>query len=101
MAGHLSADRTLERISTTAWWPKWKIDTQLYVASCDRCQKANKATGKRFGLLQRIEEPTYPWEIINMDFVTALPPAGKENFNACLVIADRFSKRTRFLPCHK
>ncbi|KAG0147553.1 hypothetical protein CROQUDRAFT_697731, partial [Cronartium quercuum f. sp. fusiforme G11] len=41
-----------------------------YVASCERYQKANKPTGKRFGLLQRIEEPTYPWEIINMDFVT-------------------------------
>ena len=36
-----------------------------------------------------------------MDFVTGLPPAGVENFNCCLVIVDRFSKRTRLLPCHK
>ena len=101
LSGHLSEDRTLERVSTSAWWNQWKLETQTYVASCDRCQKSNKATGKRFGLLQKIEEPTYPWEIINMDFVTGLPPAGVENFNCCLVVVDRFSKRTRFLPCYK
>lgn len=36
-----------------------------------------------------------------MDFVTGLPAAGKENYNCCLVIVDRFSKRVRLLPCFK
>jgi hypothetical protein len=85
----------------SAWWPKWRKEVKEYCATCDRYQKANKETGKRFGLLQKITEPWSRWEVINMDFVTALPPAGKENFNAVLVIVDRFSKQARFLPCHK
>ncbi|MBW0495905.1 hypothetical protein O181_035620 [Austropuccinia psidii MF-1] len=36
-----------------------------------------------------------------MDWVTGLVPGGKENFNACLIIVDRFSKSMRCLPCHK
>ncbi|MBW0470401.1 hypothetical protein O181_010116 [Austropuccinia psidii MF-1] len=32
-----------------------------------------------------------------MDWVTG----GKRNFNACLVIVDRYSKNLRCLPCHK
>ncbi|MBW0467403.1 hypothetical protein O181_007118 [Austropuccinia psidii MF-1] len=36
-----------------------------------------------------------------MDWVTGLVPGGKENFYACLILADRFSKSMRFLPCHK
>ncbi|MBW0537670.1 hypothetical protein O181_077385 [Austropuccinia psidii MF-1] len=36
-----------------------------------------------------------------MDWVTGLVPGGKEKYNACLIIADRFSKSMRFLPCHK
>ncbi|MBW0466984.1 hypothetical protein O181_006699 [Austropuccinia psidii MF-1] len=36
-----------------------------------------------------------------MDWVTRLFPGGKENFNACLIIVDRFSKSMRCLPCHK
>ncbi|MBW0477817.1 hypothetical protein O181_017532 [Austropuccinia psidii MF-1] len=36
-----------------------------------------------------------------MDWVTGLVPGGKEKFNACLIIVDRFSKSMRVLPCHK
>ncbi|MBW0491685.1 hypothetical protein O181_031400 [Austropuccinia psidii MF-1] len=36
-----------------------------------------------------------------MDWVTGLVAEGKESFNACLVIADRYSKSVRCLPCHK
>ncbi|MBW0494030.1 hypothetical protein O181_033745 [Austropuccinia psidii MF-1] len=36
-----------------------------------------------------------------MDWVTGLVPGGKENYNACLIIVDRFRKSIRFLPCHK
>ncbi|MBW0563020.1 hypothetical protein O181_102735 [Austropuccinia psidii MF-1] len=36
-----------------------------------------------------------------MDWVTGLVPGGKESFYACLIIADKFSKSMRCLPCHK
>ncbi|MBW0593224.1 hypothetical protein O181_132939, partial [Austropuccinia psidii MF-1] len=36
-----------------------------------------------------------------MYWVTGLVPGGKENYNACLIIVDRFSKSMRCLPCHK
>ena len=101
VAGHFSIDRTIERIRNTAWWNTWRKDTETYVTSCDTCQKANKATGKRFGLMQRISEPKTRWQIINMDFVTGLPPGGPYSFNSVLVIVDRFSKRAKFIPNHK
>jgi hypothetical protein len=51
--------------------------------------------------MMKIEEPSMPWEVVNMDWVTGLPPGGQNNYNACLVIVDRFSKTPIFLPCHK
>ncbi|MBW0567270.1 hypothetical protein O181_106985 [Austropuccinia psidii MF-1] len=36
-----------------------------------------------------------------MDWVSGLSPGGDRGYNACLVIADRFSKTPIFLPCHK
>ncbi|MBW0506990.1 hypothetical protein O181_046705 [Austropuccinia psidii MF-1] len=36
-----------------------------------------------------------------MDWVTGLVPGGKENYNSCSIIVDRFSKSMRCLPCHK
>ncbi|MBW0580793.1 hypothetical protein O181_120508 [Austropuccinia psidii MF-1] len=99
--GHMSEDRTKERVASTAWWPKWEQELGEYINTCERCQKANRKHGKKYGLLQHIEEPKHPWETINMDWVTGLVPGGKENYNACLIIVDRFSKSMRCLPCHK
>ncbi|MBW0538043.1 hypothetical protein O181_077758 [Austropuccinia psidii MF-1] len=49
----------------------------------------------------KIQEPSIPWEIVHMDWVNSLPTGGDRSYNACLVIAERFSKTPIFLPCHK
>ncbi|MBW0591300.1 hypothetical protein O181_131015 [Austropuccinia psidii MF-1] len=49
----------------------------------------------------KIQEPSRPWGIFHMDWVTGLPPGGDRSYNSCLVIVDRFSKAQIFLPCHK
>ncbi|MBW0525255.1 hypothetical protein O181_064970 [Austropuccinia psidii MF-1] len=100
-SGNLSEDRKMERIKTCALWPSWRKDVIEYCHSCDKCQKANKATGKRFCLMINIQEPSTPWEVAHMDWETALPPSGDKSYNACLVIVDRYRKTPIFLPCHK
>ncbi|MBW0521342.1 hypothetical protein O181_061057 [Austropuccinia psidii MF-1] len=91
-SGHLSEDRTMDRIETCAWWPSWRKDVIEYCHSCDRCQKANKATANRFSLMIHIQEPSTPWEVVHMAWVTALPPGGDKGYNACLVFVDRYSR---------
>ncbi|MBW0546202.1 hypothetical protein O181_085917 [Austropuccinia psidii MF-1] len=49
----------------------------------------------------KIQEPRRPLEIVHMDWVTGLPPAGDKSYNGCLVNFDRFSKTPIFFPCHK
>ncbi|MBW0502620.1 hypothetical protein O181_042335 [Austropuccinia psidii MF-1] len=47
-----------------------------------------------------IQELKSPWEVVHMDLVTALPPSGQKNYNACLVIniiSDRDPKFTSAL----
>ncbi|MBW0591523.1 hypothetical protein O181_131238, partial [Austropuccinia psidii MF-1] len=45
-------------------------------------------------------EPKYPWEIVHMDLVSALPPGGERSYNAFLVLVDRYRKTPMLLPCH-
>ncbi|MBW0499034.1 hypothetical protein O181_038749 [Austropuccinia psidii MF-1] len=99
--GHLSEDRTLESVKTCSWWPNWRKDVAEYCQTCDIFQIENRATGKRFGMMTQIQEIKSPWEIVHMDWVTALSPGGNRSYNACLVLVDRYSKTPRFLPCHK
>ncbi|MBW0559561.1 hypothetical protein O181_099276 [Austropuccinia psidii MF-1] len=100
-SGHMSQDRTMERIKTCAWGPSWRKDVIEYCHSCDRCQKANEATCKRFCMIIQIQEPSTPLEVVHMDWVAALPPGGDKSYNACLVIVERHRKTPIFLPCHK
>ncbi|MBW0572453.1 hypothetical protein O181_112168 [Austropuccinia psidii MF-1] len=100
-SGHLSEDRTLEKVKNCAWWPTWRKETIEYFHTCDRCQKTNISTGKKFGLMIHIQEPKSPWEVSHVDWVTELPPSVDKGYNACLVIVDKYSKTPIFLPCHK
>ncbi|MBW0538555.1 hypothetical protein O181_078270 [Austropuccinia psidii MF-1] len=100
-AGHLSEDRTLVRVKTCSWWPNWKKDVAEYCQICDRCQKANRATEKKFGILIPIQERKSPWEVVHMDWVTTLPPGGDRSYNAFLVLVDSYRKTPMFLPCHQ
>ncbi|MBW0540609.1 hypothetical protein O181_080324 [Austropuccinia psidii MF-1] len=100
-SGHLSEDRTLEKLKYRAWWPSWRKETIEYCHTCDGCQNANITKGNKFGLIIHIQEPKSPWEVVHMDWVTALPPSGEKGYNSCLVIVDRYSKPPMFLPCHK
>ncbi|MBW0536070.1 hypothetical protein O181_075785 [Austropuccinia psidii MF-1] len=100
-SGHLSEERTRERIKTFIWWPMWQQDVAEYCKTCDNCQKSNESNPKRIGNMIRIQEPRRPWKIVHMDWVTGLPPGGNRSYNACLVIFEKFSKTPIFLPCHK
>ncbi|MBW0461016.1 hypothetical protein O181_000731 [Austropuccinia psidii MF-1] len=99
--GHMSEDRTKERVASTAWWPQLEQELCEYINTCERCHKEDRKHVKRYGMLQHIEEPKHPWETINMDWVTGLVSGGKENLNSWLVIVDRYSNSVRCLPCHK
>ncbi|MBW0586523.1 hypothetical protein O181_126238 [Austropuccinia psidii MF-1] len=52
--GHMSADRTKERVASTAWWPKWEQQLSEYINTWERCQRSNRKHGKKYGLLQHI-----------------------------------------------
>ncbi|MBW0532695.1 hypothetical protein O181_072410 [Austropuccinia psidii MF-1] len=100
-SGHLSEDRIKEKIKIYIWWPMWKNHVEEYFKTCDRCQNANKYTGKRLVNMIKIQEPRKPLEIVHMDWVTGLPSGSDRGYNACLVIVNISSKTPICLPCHK
>ncbi|MBW0551123.1 hypothetical protein O181_090838 [Austropuccinia psidii MF-1] len=100
-SGHLSEDRKLVKVKNCAWWPSWRKETIEYFHICDRCQKAKRSTGKKFGLMIHIQEQKFPCEVVHMHWVTALPQSHDKSSNACLFIVDRYSKTPIFLLFHK
>ncbi|MBW0515320.1 hypothetical protein O181_055035 [Austropuccinia psidii MF-1] len=59
-SGNLSENRTLEKLKNCTLWPSWRKETIKYCHTCDRCQNANRSTGKQFGLMIHIKELKSP-----------------------------------------
>src|SRR5258707_5727153 len=53
---------------------------------------------KPYGLLKQLPIPSQPWESISMDCINQLPAS--EGFTAILVIVDRLTKQSLFIPTH-
>ncbi|MBW0543569.1 hypothetical protein O181_083284 [Austropuccinia psidii MF-1] len=83
-SGNLSDDRKLERVKTCSWWPNWRKETVV-----------KKKTEPQEKNLES------PWQIVHLDWVTALPPGGDKSYHACLVLVDRYSTTPMLLPFHK
>ena len=100
LAGHFGARRTLERVQRKYFWTGMQKDVADYVHDCLRCQRANSKTHKPYGLLRPLPVPDGPWQHVTMDFITDLPPSKLNGvvYDVILVIVDRFSKMSHYVP---
>jgi len=96
IAGHPGTARTSSLVQCTFWWPRMLNDIKNYVQSCNACQRYKDIHKKPHGKLQPLETPGEPWKEISMDHIMGLPEA--ENYNALLVVVDRFSKMIELIP---
>ena len=48
------------------------------------------------GLLEPLPIPDKAWQMVSLEFVEGLPQSGK--FNCILVVVDKFSKYSHFIP---
>ena len=74
-----------------------KRDVVEYVAKCLTCQQVKAEHQRPAGLLQPLDIPEWKWEDITMDFVVGLPRTVGQH-DSILVIVDRYTKSTHFLP---
>jgi len=71
-----------------------KQSVQEFVKQCQICQQAKTKRIKSSGLLNPL--PEQAWEIISLDFVEGMPQS--DNYNALLVVIDKFTKYGHFIP---
>lgn len=76
-----------------------KSDILAWVQSYAVCQQAKPDRSKYPGLLEPLPVPAAAWEVVSMDFVEGLPQSGSAN--AILVVVDKFSKFSHFIPLRR
>ncbi|MCI18126.1 hypothetical protein A2U01_0039278, partial [Trifolium medium] len=94
--GHSGFYKTYRRLAANVYWIGMKREVQEYVRQCDVCQRQKYMATSPGGLLQPLPIPERIWEDISIDFITGLPKS--KGFEAILVVVDRLSKYSHFIP---
>src|SRR5258708_7292906 len=97
-AGHFRETKTMELIHCNYHWPGLRHMVGDYIRSCTSCACTKAMCHKPYGLLKQLPIPGQPWESILMDFIKQLPAS--EGFTVILVIVDRLTKQSLFIPTH-
>ena len=79
-----------DELTIRFYWPGYKRDVEVFVASCFVCQKRNSPTKKHIHSL-RAWEPSFPFSTVGIDFLGPLPPSAGNQY--MLLIGDHFTKR--------
>ena len=98
-AGHGGTVKTTALFCRTYYWPQLRHKVKRYVKNCNTCQRIKSTRHAPYGQLQPLEVPDKPWKSIAMDFITDLPES--ETNNVILVVIDRLTKMSHFIPCRK
>ncbi|KAK4388623.1 Retrovirus-related Pol polyprotein from transposon [Sesamum angolense] len=96
LGGHSGINGTYQRVKPLFYWPTLKGDINTWVKECEVCQRSKHENIPYPGLLQPLPIPDQAWSCISMDFVEGLPPS--EGKDSILVIVDRLTKYSHFLP---
>ncbi len=97
-AGHFGETKTTELVHHKFHWPGLRCMVKDYVRSCTSCVCTKAPCHKPYSLLKQLPIPGQPWESISMDFIKQLPLS--EGFTVILVIMDRLTKQSLFIPTH-
>ncbi|CAG8629831.1 4306_t:CDS:2, partial [Acaulospora colombiana] len=96
ISGHYGQNKTYSLIKREYYWPELRTDTNSYIRSCVSCKRNKPQRHKPYGLLRPLPVLERPWHSISMDFIEELPASGE--FNSILVVVDRLSKQSIFIP---
>ena len=98
LAGHFGQNKTYALIRRKFTWPGLRTLVTKYCKSCTTCGRAKTPRHRPYGTLQQLPVPEKPWNSISMDFIEHLPPSA--GFTAILVVVDRFTKQSLFIPTY-
>ncbi|KNG46626.1 hypothetical protein TW65_06673 [Stemphylium lycopersici] len=92
ITGHPGRDLTYTILSRQFFWSGAASDVRRFVRNCEICGRNTIWRDTKRGLLKPLPIPERIWGEISIDFITDLPPSGRDHATNCMVVTDRLTK---------
>jgi len=100
--GHAATEEMVRRLAKVFAIPRLRAQVQNILGNCLACHQNKPKRHKPYGLLQPLQPLERPWTSVTMDFIVKLPkslePGSNRLCDTILVIVDRLTKATKFVP---
>ena len=97
---HIIRDKTLAAVQQRFRWGGLTSDVELYVSTCDLCQRNKLSQRLTPGALMPLPIPDHPCREWTNDMVTGIPTTRRGN-DAIQVYVERLCKIKHFVACKK
>ena len=105
MLAHLGANKTLDYktldyLRDNIWWRDMVTDLKAYCKTCSTCKMSKPNNQKPYGLLNPLAVPTYPWELVGIDFVGPLPESHNRDgqYDSITVVICLLTSMVHLIP---
>ena len=88
VAGHMGVQRTIERITSSFYWPGIYGDVKRYCMTCDICQKTVKRGSIPKAPLEKMPLIDTPFKRVAVDLVGPISPPSEEGHRYILTLVD-------------
>ena len=88
VAGHMGAQRTIERITTSFYWPGIYGDVKRFCMTCDICQKTVKRGSIPKAPLEKMPLIDTPFKRVSVDLIGPISPPSEEGHKYILTLVD-------------
>jgi hypothetical protein len=96
--GHLGREKTIAQMQQRFYWTGMTDEIELYVRTCEECQKNKPSQQRTPGQLMPIPPPERAGHTWTMDLITKLPKSRSGN-DAIVVWVDKFTKLRHYTAC--
>jgi hypothetical protein len=97
--GHLGRDKTIDQMKRRFTWSRMDQDIELYVKTCEQCQRNKPSQQRTPGLLMPIAPPDSPGHTWTMDFIVNLPPCARTGNDCVIVFVCKLTKLKHYVAC--
>ena len=92
IGAHMGIAKTINKIESVFYFPRFTSEIKRYVQSCEICQKTTRKSDIKRVPLQSLDLATYPFQAVSIDLIGEIKPKSESGYRFILTLTDNMTR---------